>query len=340
MARRKPTPGTQGTIKHVYTKTGTYQVSLTAVNGQCTLVYTYPNTVYVLLKQKPVLTSSKTSACSNTPVDIQVAQLEKNPYQGNNQYDYYYYAGYYFTGTQYGDGTNFDGSRADAGYLYRWTTTYNATLNNFKTGEKNIRMIMKSYAFGCDDTTNFMPLAIKGAVGGFQVLSDKLCYQSPVVLQDTSHSTSDNTILSWYWDFGDGQNVTNKKGGNVSHTYANPGGYYVNMQITDGAGCSSGTPYSQFVVVKGPKASFSPSGTDVHLNTTVYFYNTTNDYGNSNTAYSWDFGDGSLPRIFTPSTLIRLPDVYGEDDRHQSVAAMRFHGDACDHYRQKFQFGL
>ncbi|HVW60799.1 MAG TPA: PKD domain-containing protein, partial [Puia sp.] len=284
-------PGTQTDITHTYKKTGTYNVTLAAVNAQCTLMaYTSVN---VLVKQSPQLTGNASSACSNTPVAIQITSLDKNPYQGDHDYDSYYYAGYSIVGVQYSDGDNFAGNWSNAPYPYRWTTTYNGNITNFQVGKRGIRYILKSYVFGCQDTTNVMPLAIKGAVGGFKVVADKSCYQSPVILEDTSHSTSDNPILSRKWDFGDGQTFTTDKGGQVKHTYTNPGNYYVNMQITDAGGCSSSVPSAQYVTVKGPKASFSTSGTDVHLNTTVYFYNTTNDNGNTGTVYNWDFGDGS-----------------------------------------------
>ncbi|MDR3713498.1 MAG: PKD domain-containing protein [Puia sp.] len=304
------TPGDQATATHTYTKSGTYSVYLTATNGQCTLVANDPSLVYVLLKQSPNLTGSASSACSGTPVAIQISQLDANPYQNTNIYSSYYYAGYYFQAAQYRDGTPFNGSRTDNLNNNRWTTTYNGTLTNFQTGEKDIRFILTSYVFGCQDTTNYMPLAIKGATGGFEVVADKLCYQSPVLLQDTSHSTPDNPILSWQWNFGDGQTLTSSKGGAISHNYASPGGYTVSLKITDGAGCSTNIPYTQYVNVNGPLASFYPSGTDVHLNTTVYFYNTTNDYGNSNTVYTWNFGDGSTSTDLNPSHTYATPGTY------------------------------
>ncbi|MHA4807022.1 gliding motility-associated C-terminal domain-containing protein [Flavitalea flava] len=303
------TPGDQTTVKHTYTKTGKYSVSLTATNGQCTLSAGDPSPVYVLIKQNPLLTGTPASVCSNTPVAMQITKLDKNPYQSDVIYTGYYYSGYYFQGAQYGDGSNFDGSRSDQGYDYRWTTTYNGMLNNFTIGQKNLRFILTSYVFGCQDTTNFMPLTVKGANSALQVVADKLCYQSPVQLQDNSTSTPDNPILSRQWNFGDGQTLTKDKGGIVTHTYANPGNYPVTLLITDKAGCSTNGP-AQYISVNGPKAAFSPSGTDVHLNTTVYFYNYTNDYGNSGTVYSWDFGDGSTSPDAYPSHTYPVPGTY------------------------------
>jgi gliding motility-associated-like protein len=312
-------PGNQDTVIHVYKKSGSYNnITLTATNGSCTLSTTYPYTVYVLLKQSPVLTGSQTSVCTNGSVAIQITNLDPNPLQGNIIYSSYYSSGYYFSppaGVQYRDGTPFQGFRTDPTvptypYYYRWTTTYNSTLSNFQANEKDLRFIMTSNGFGCEDTTNFIPLLVKGATGGFEVVSDHLCYQSPVLLKDTSSTTGNNPILSWQWDFGDGQTLRKTKGGSLSHVYANPGSYQVSMQITDAAGCSPGIPYQQNVVVNGPKASFTPSGTDVHLNTTVYFYNTTNDFGNTNTVYSWDFGDGSTSNDPSPFHTYPVPGTY------------------------------
>jgi len=306
------TPGNQPQVTHTYTKTGTYTPSLTAINGTCSLT---TSGVYgaakVLLKQSPLLTGDKSAACSNTTVNIQIANFDRNPFQSDNVYDYgSYYTGYFFTDAQYGDGTTFTGVRSDPYYNYRWTTAYSGTVTGFRTGEQGLRFIFKSIGFGCMDTTNIMPLAIKGAVGGFKVDADKLCYQSPVVLEDTSQSTSNNKILSWTWNFGDGNTLTQPKGGKVTHLYANPGAYYVTMQITDAAGCSSNVPSAQYVSVNGPRASFYPSGTDVHLNTTVYFFNTTLDYGNTSTTYAWDFGDGTTSTDPYPYHTYTMPGTY------------------------------
>jgi gliding motility-associated-like protein len=304
------TPGTQASITHNYKKTGTYNVTLAATNGQCTLT-TPADQVKVLIKQNPQLTANVSSACSNTLVNVQITNLDKNPFQTDVVYDYNYYTSYDIQGVKYGDGTDFQGSRNDGfPYPYRWTTSYTGAISNFKIGEKGVRYILTSKVFGCHDTTSLLPLAIKGAAGGFRVLADKLCYQSPVTLDDTSRSTPDNTILTRKWDFGDGQTLSSSKGGPIDHTYVNPGNYYVTLQITDAAGCSATIPSSQSVMVKGPKASFYPSGTDVHLSTTVYFYNTTNDNGNTNTAYTWDFGDGSTSNDPYPYHTYTVPGVY------------------------------
>jgi gliding motility-associated-like protein len=308
------TPGNQTTVTHVYKKTGEYfNITLAATNGQCTVVANDPNPVFVLLKQSPLLTVTPGSVCTNGSVGMIISKLEENPYQLAGQFGVVY-AGYYIDNSQYGDNAPFQGSRIDQAsvfpYTYTWTNSYTATISNFKTGETKIRFMLHSDIFGCEDTTNFAPLLIKGAIGGFEIQSDHLCYQSPVILKDTSSTTGNNPILSWQWSFGDGTTLSAKKGGTVTHLYANPGSYPVSMQITDAAGCSPSTPYVQTVTVNGPQASFYTSGTDVHLNTTVVFYNTTNDFGNTNTIFNWNFGDGSTSTDQYPSHTYPIPGIY------------------------------
>jgi len=49
----------------------------------------------------------------------------------------------------------------------------------------------------------------------------------------TSGSVPDSTIVSYYWEFGDGNISTSKK---AVHTYTNPGQYAVNVTINDNSG--------------------------------------------------------------------------------------------------------
>ena len=131
-----------------------------------------------------------------------------------------------------------------------------------------------------------------------------------MILQDASVPGVNNSILSENWDFGDGQS-SNQKAGTISHTYSDPGQYAVRLTVTDAAGCtiSSGANLN-YVKVNGPKVSFSPSGTNVNLNTTVYFYNTSNTYGTTNIVWTWDFGDGSGSSDYGPYHTYTTPGVY------------------------------
>ena len=157
---------------------------------------------------------------------------------------------------------------------------------------------------------NYIPIKITGATAGFEITTNNVCFKLPVSFRDTS--TAQNTsIISRQWNFGDGQTQTVTSGGNVSHTYANPGAYYVTLKVTDATGCTSTTSsYTQMVSVNGPKAIFSVSQVNAHLKSTIYFYNNTNNYNNYNAQYEWQFGDGSTSTLYSPSYTYSKPGNY------------------------------
>ncbi|HVU85649.1 MAG TPA: PKD domain-containing protein, partial [Puia sp.] len=294
----------QLTVKHEYKKSGSYPVKLTASNGQCT--QTYQTTAYVLLKQDPVLTARSTQVCINDQVPIQISGLETNP----SPFPYSY--PYNLQKLIYPDGTSFDGSRND-NWLYDGSQ-YNGSLYGFQREEETVRAIVIPSFFNCPDTSNFITVKIKGsgATAGFETSSDNACFSSRVEFRDTSKTVTGTPVQNWLWDFGDGQTLVSDKGGTVSHTYQSPGIYYATLKVSDAGGCSSATPnYAHGITVAGPLAAFSSSGTSVPLNSSVYFYNNTNDYGSAGTIYTWDFGDQSpISNAFSPSHTYPVAGSY------------------------------
>ncbi|MDW7692319.1 PKD domain-containing protein [Flammeovirgaceae bacterium SG7u.111] len=112
------------------------------------------------------------------------------------------------------------------------------------------------------------------------------------------------TIEEYFWDFGDGNNVTETTNKQVSHSYTVPGTYFITLVITDSRGCvttelfpSSTTPIE---VGEGFNASFNSSG---NLNSCVAPQ--TIDFAASpaasNYTYDWDFGDGNTSTLQNPS---------------------------------------
>jgi gliding motility-associated-like protein len=184
-------------------------------------------------------------------------------------------------------------------------------MTGFTKGKSQIRVITTSLGFGCKDTSEYVPITIKGSAAGFEALTDNICFKSSLFLKDTSNAYN-STIQSWQWNFGDGQIQTLTEGGStISHNYANPGSYNVTLKVTDASGCSSTTSTSAHSIsVNGPKASFASSGTSVSLNTTVQFYNNTNNYNSNTTQYGWDFGDGSTSNEYGPTHLYNTTGDY------------------------------
>ncbi len=296
------TDSTQKTVQHLYTQSKQYPVKLTAVNGACSVGDSTYTAVH--LKQSPVLKLDKTEVCTGDIVTVRTTNYERNPMVDliTNNFSFNYY---------YGDNTAFNGTVRDDSYYYLWSTEYLGTISNFDKAKSDIRMITKSLYFNCFDTTNFVPLKVKGSEAGIQIITDKICFKSPVSLKDTSKSNS--KILSWQWNFGDGNSQTLNQSGTVSHRYNSPGQYYVSLTITDSSGCSSNSnasSQSRSVNVNGPNAAFNPSGNSTFITLPVSFYNYTNNYNSYNTQYTWQFGDGTSSTDYNPTHAYTLSGTY------------------------------
>jgi gliding motility-associated-like protein len=271
-------------IIHEYKSSGNYKVKLSVTNGSCTVSDSV--FVSVLLKQKPQLTVSNPDICSDQNLNYSITGLEAMP----NTNGWYYN----FSRIEYGDQSSFFGNNIYYPGYYIDRMPFNGSLSGVNGEKDKLRMILYNSNYGCYDTTNYISYSVKGAKAGFEIVNDNQCYQLPVTFRDTSKASANNSIVSWEWNFGDGNVQNSNSGGVITHTYANPGYYYVMLKVKDAAGCiTSSSSYTGYAEVKGPKAAFSSSGTNVPLNSTIYFYNNTNAFNAYTTVYSWNFGDGT-----------------------------------------------
>ncbi|MBS1664791.1 MAG: PKD domain-containing protein [Bacteroidetes bacterium] len=287
-------------ITHKYPATGTYNVDITAADGTCTRQFS--DRVF-LLKKQTLQISAASTVCVGSSLDVTM-KAERNPasqfYGGIYDYTPQFY---------YGDGTPFGGSVTLTGSP-NVNGTFQWTLSGFTPGKTGLKLVTSSYYFNCTDESNTIPLTIKGASNAaYTVVTDDRCYQSPVVLQDNTTAGANNSIVSETWDFGDGTS-SNQIGGTITHTYASPGSYAVRLTASDAGGCTT-TSAVNYVSVNGPKASFTPyPGTDVNLNTTMFFSNTSANYGSNGTVWSWAFGDGNTSLDYSPSYTFTVPGKY------------------------------
>jgi len=271
-------------VKHTYTTTGRYTITLTGISGNCVLNQTV--FVNILLKQNPLFTANKTEICANDAVNVSISNMAINPFTGNVQYGQYYISKI----------EDDKGNVINNGYsYYNWNyNTFSTTLNNFSAGTTKIRAIISNGYTGCDDTTAYINLKVNGPVAGFKVINNNICYKTPFVFEDTSKTLTNTPLTTWQWNFGDGTSITKNTGVQVQHQYANPGYYNVQLRVTDAAGCVSLFSYN--INARGPKAGFTTSGLyvpNVPLNTTVNFYNNTNSYYSNSVNYTWQYGDGA-----------------------------------------------
>jgi PKD repeat protein len=122
-----------------------------------------------------------------------------------------------------------------------------------------------------------------------------------VVFNASESDDADSMISAYAWDFGDGNTDT---GDVVSHIFADPGDFGVQLTVTDAAGNSaSSTTIITVNDIEPPRAAFNWSytndtggnvaGAAVEGLPTHFNAGGTNDNSDDNLTYIWDFGDGT-----------------------------------------------
>jgi gliding motility-associated-like protein len=287
------------TINHHYPQGGVYTASVTVTFGTC-IQTTGPVPVYILAKQNPILSSTKDTICGSSTLPVKINGLDTN-YQRKSVAGATYYKTYRW---QYNDGTfNPTGS---AGFK----NSYSGSVSGLVAGKDSIRVIIQSDFFGCYDTSNYIPIHIIGPVANFGDES-QLCYHAPVIFTDSSLPVNGVPIISWQWNFGDGNSVTIPTGDTVEHLYAFPGTYNPQLTVTDTNGCKATAKLAVTqVFIYGAKANFTWKPATITPGFPITFYNTS--VKNTGVTYLWRFsGDGTTST--NPDSVIHTFPNVGSD---------------------------
>lgn len=144
-----------------------------------------------------------------------------------------------------------------------------------------------------------------GPIARFQADTTQGC--APVVVHFVDQSTG--SIVSRYWDFGNGNHIRYDSLVNPSATYINPGYYNVSLTVTDAAGNSS-TQTLQIAVFGSPQVHFTQSDTTGCMPLTVHFTDQSRPGSGSITQWLWDFGDGHTSSAQSPTYTYQTPGTY------------------------------
>ena len=144
---------------------------------------------------------------------------------------------------------------------------------------------------GCKDTLR-NDIYIYNNKPQFAVDDSTICV--PGTVRFTDLSTSDTTIVSWSWDFGDGTTSTEQ---NPQHTYTTPPpngvSFQVTLQINDEADCPKEVKRQIQVYVPNSIIATLPQPPNICAGSSVVFSASDFTVMGSNLSWQWDFGNGA-----------------------------------------------
>lgn len=188
------------------------------------------------------------------------------------------------------------------------STTTN-TSHTYPIPSNYIVQLIASSAFGCVDTTQHLVVVDSVPVASFTNTTECLGFATQFT------NTSQGSIVSWSWNFGDGSPLDNSI--NPSHAYASNGTYTVTLTVINAFGCSN-TISHNVIVNAVPVAAFS-SNTACFGQAT----NFTDLTSGTPISWEWDFGDGSpVNNLQNPSHTYASAGTY-------TVTLISFGGSGC-----------
>lgn len=166
-------------------------------------------------------------------------------------------------------------------------------LKNRMLATKRINNTCACYAFVTVLLVLFCNKSFAQPVANFTANNTIGC--SPVVVQFQDISTGSPT--SWKWDLGNGVTSTQQ---NPSATYFTPGSYNVKLVVTNAAGKDSIIKNNFIIVNAAPTVSFSVSDSLGCFPLRVQFTDLSIAGSGIDTAWQWDFGDGTFSNLQSP----------------------------------------
>jgi gliding motility-associated-like protein len=179
------------------------------------------------------------------------------------------------------------------------STLKNPATSYLKAGKYTITLIITNAAGLKDTMTKVEHVNIfDNPKANFYAATVSGCSPVRVQLMDSSVADTNNRIVQWAWDLGDG-NLINAK--NPLHVYRGSGDFAVTLKVTDDKGCSGLVLKPKFVnVTPGVKPDFTnPQPSVCTAPATVNFSNRST--GPGNLTYTWLFGDGATSNERSPA---------------------------------------
>lgn len=187
------------------------------------------------------------------------------------------------------------------------SVTANTTHSYTTAGTYPVQLLITSNN-GCKDSlTQNIVVAPQPAGVSFQTNSSTQCFRGNSFSFTASASVNSGTIISYYWNFGDGATAT---GQTATHNYSAAGTYQVKLVVTTDQGCKDSiiqlvTGYPQ------PVADFTVNNSGQCLNNNVFnFTNTSTVSTGTIIGYNWSFGNGQNSTLQNPVYTYTVAGTY------------------------------
>ncbi len=172
-------------------------------------------------------------------------------------------------------------------------------------GIYSVKLVVTDAAGCMDSITRANYIAATNPQANFTSANVQTCPGATVNFSNTSTATY--TILTSFWDFGDGTTLNTPSVVPVSHVYTATGFYDVTLTISDVYGCSDSITRNLYIRVDEPVASFTVSDSISSCSPLqVQFTNTSTYYS----SVLWDFGLGGTSTLNNPVHYYTAPGVY------------------------------
>lgn len=156
---------------------------------------------------------------------------------------------------------------------------------------------------GCKDTAT-APFSVYDAPLADYSVKD-VCLNDVSSFNDLSVIAS-GSIVSWQWDFGDGNTSTNQ---NSTNTYSSENTYTTQLIVTSDNGCTD-TLQQQTIVNPLPQVTFNPDVFSGCEDLPVNFMDLSTISTGSLVSYAWSFGDGNSSTAISPIYTYADPGTY------------------------------
>lgn len=244
---------------HAYASSGSYTVTLIVTNFETGCSDTTKRSIPVI-NERAAFTASDTIVCRNTAVTF---NADGNPT--------------WISAYTWNFGDNHTGSGNPKSNRYTSAGIYTVSL------------IIKTID-GCQDTL-VKPdyILVNGPTANFGSTLPGSCKMSPIVFSDSSSTDGTHSIVSWTWNYGDG-NIETSSIPPFIHQYTTPGNYTISLTVTDTEGCRDSISRSNLITISNPRAAFISPDSITCPGRTVEF---TSRSSGPSLQHFWDFGDGN-----------------------------------------------